>query len=155
VIASAGASPTDGAWRRRYGARRAGRQHGYALHAHPSKRRSIDNIKQRLIKGSERDTLLIFRTLHNTGRVFKNVISEEVVSIERRPGGCSFDDLRPLVMGARGRAALESGNVDDGLIWASMAIGLMDDIPPCAELLERMVRECRERLAQATHWALG
>ena len=113
------------------------------------------NIKESLIKGSERDTLLIFRTLHNTGRVFKNAISEQVVSIERRPGGCSFDDVRPLVMGARGRAALESGNANDGLIWASMAIGLMDDIPTCAELLERMVRECRESLAQATHWASG
>lgn len=112
------------------------------------------DIKEAVIKGSERDTVLIFRTLNNSGRVFRNEISEQVVNIERRPGGCTFEDVRPLVAGARGRAALESGNVNDGLVWASQAIGLMDDIPTCAELLERMTRECKEQLCQAVEWAL-
>jgi nitronate monooxygenase len=107
------------------------------------------NIKESLIKGSERDTVLIFRTLKNSGRVFRNPVSEEVVSIERRSGGCSFADLRPLVAGARGRAALESGDVNGGVVWASQAIGLMNDIPTCAELLERMVGQCREQLDRA------
>ncbi|NMF88630.1 NAD(P)H-dependent flavin oxidoreductase [Aromatoleum petrolei] len=107
------------------------------------------NIKEALINGSERDTVLIFRTLKNTGRVFRNAISEEVVSIERRPGGCTFEDVRPLVTGARGRGTLESGNVNDGLVWGSQAIGLMNDIPTCAALLERMVKECREQLDRA------
>ena len=62
-----------------------------------------DNIKQALVAGSERDTKLIFRTLRNTARVFKNAISEEVVATENRPGGCEFADIRPLVAGARGR----------------------------------------------------
>ncbi|MNG32598.1 Nitronate monooxygenase [compost metagenome] len=75
------------------------------------------------------------------------------MGIERRPGGCTFEDVRPLVAGARGRAALESGNVNDGLVWASQAIGLMEDIPTCAELLERMVRQCKEQLRQAAEWA--
>ncbi|MDR2188148.1 MAG: nitronate monooxygenase family protein [Azonexus sp.] len=107
------------------------------------------NIKKALINGSERDTVLIFRTLKNSGRVFRNRVSEEVVSIERRLGGCTFDDVRPLVAGARGRAALESGDIESGLVWGSQAIGLMSDIPTCGELLERMARECREQLAQA------
>lgn len=110
------------------------------------------NIKEALIKGTERDTLLVFRTLQNSGRVFKNPISEQVVAMERRPGGCTFEEIRPMVMGARGRAALESGNVNDGLVWSSMAIGLMDDIPTCAELIERMVRECAQQLDQARRW---
>ena len=104
------------------------------------------NIKEALIQGSERDTVMIFRTLKNSGRVFRNAVSEEVVSIERRPGGCTFEDVRPLVAGARGRAALESGNVSGGLVWASQAIGLIDDIPSCSDLLERMVHQCREHL---------
>lgn len=109
-------------------------------------------IKEAVVKGTETDTLLIFRTLHNTGRVFKNVISKEVVSIEKQPGGCSFDDIRPLVAGARGRAALESGQIDDGLVWAGMGIGLMDDIPTCADLLNTMVAQCRQHLRQALAW---
>lgn len=111
------------------------------------------NIKEAVVKGSETDTLLIFRTLNNTGRVFKNAVSQEVVNIERRPGGCQFEDVRPLVAGARGRAALESGDVQGGLVWASQAIGLMHDIPTCAELLERMVSECKAQLTQALRWA--
>ncbi len=111
------------------------------------------NIKEAVVKGSETDTLLIFRTLNNTGRVFKNAVSQEVVNIERRPGGCQFEDVRPLVAGARGRAALESGDVQGGLVWASQAIGLMHDIPTCAALLERMVAECKAQLTQALRWA--
>lgn len=108
-----------------------------------------DNIKEALVNATERDTNLIFRTMRNSARVFKNAISDEVVATERRPGGCEFADIRPLVAGARGRVALESGEVDGGIITAGMVIGLINDIPTCAELLERMVRECRAELDRA------
>ncbi|MFC5697474.1 NAD(P)H-dependent flavin oxidoreductase [Pseudomonas sp. GCM10022186] len=103
-------------------------------------------IKQALVNADERDTRLIFRSLRNTARVLRNAISEEVVSLERREGGVAFEELRPLVAGVRGRAALESGEVDDGIITAGQCVGLIDDIPGCAELLERMVAEAREHL---------
>ena len=106
-----------------------------------------ENIKAALIGATERETQLIFRTLHNTGRVLKNAISNEVVAMETRPGGCEFKDIHHLVAGARGRAALESGEVDAGLVWAGQVVGLMNDIPSCAELIERMVAQCREALA--------
>jgi nitronate monooxygenase len=107
------------------------------------------NIKQALVAASERDTKLMFRTLKNTARVFRNAISEEVVATENRPGGCQFEDIRPLVAGVRGRAALEAGEVNGGVISAGQCIGLIDDVPTCAELIERMVRECREHLDRA------
>lgn len=108
-----------------------------------------DAIKQRLVAARETDTRLIFRTLRNTARVLANPISEEVMSLERRAGGATFDELRPLVAGARGRAALQSGQVDAGVVWAGQVVGLIDDVPSCAELLNRMLSECRERLAGA------
>jgi len=111
-----------------------------------------DNIKQALVQGSERDTALIFRTLKNTARVFRNAIADEVVQIERRPGGCSFDDVKPLVMGVRGREALITGEVDGGVVSAGQCIGLIDDVPTCAALIQRMVAECQERLDIARNW---
>ncbi len=108
-----------------------------------------DAIKQALVKGSERDTRLMFRSMGNTARVFANAVAQEVVATERRPGGCAFEDVRALVSGARGRAALESGEVDAGPVWAGQVIGLIDDVPTCAALLERMVAECRQQLARA------
>ncbi|MGC6328362.1 NAD(P)H-dependent flavin oxidoreductase [Rhizorhabdus sp. FW153] len=106
-------------------------------------------IKAALVKASEGDTRLIFRTLRNTGRVLGNVVSEEVIAIENRPGGAGFEDIAHLVAGARGRAALETGDVDGGLVWASQAIGLIDDVPTCAELLLRMAQDCSDRLRAA------
>lgn len=105
-----------------------------------------DDIKQALVSAGERDTKLIFRTLHNTGRVLKNAISSEVVAIEHRLGGCEFEDIHHLVAGVRGRGALQSGDVDAGLVWAGQATGLIGDVPTCAELLERMVSDCRAAL---------
>jgi NAD(P)H-dependent flavin oxidoreductase YrpB (nitropropane dioxygenase family) len=111
-----------------------------------------ENYKKMIVSASERDTNLIFRTLHNTGRVLKNAISDEVVAIEKK-GGAKFEDIQHLVAGARGRAALESGDVQDGIIWGGMASALIDDIPTCAELIERMVRDCRAALAESTQLA--
>lgn len=107
------------------------------------------NQKDALVSASERDTMLIFRTLRNTERVLRNAIAEEVVATERRPGGCVFEDIRPLVVGTRGRAAMESGDVNGGVLAAGLCIGLIDDIPTCDELMQRIVTECRQHLRGA------
>jgi NAD(P)H-dependent flavin oxidoreductase YrpB (nitropropane dioxygenase family) len=97
-----------------------------------------DAVKQFLVHNSERDTNLIFRRFKNTGRVAKSSVSDRVVEISSEREAV-FEDIRPLVSGARGRAALESGDLDAGLIWAGQVQGLIRDVPSCAELLERMV----------------
>jgi NAD(P)H-dependent flavin oxidoreductase YrpB (nitropropane dioxygenase family) len=107
-----------------------------------------DNIKQALVNATERDTNLMFRTMHNTARVLKNAISNEVVAMEKQ--GAKFEDIRHLVTGARGRVALREGKVDDGVVSAGMVIGLIKDIPTCAELIERIVSECRTHLRKAS-----
>jgi NADH:quinone reductase (non-electrogenic) len=110
-----------------------------------------DNIKQALVAAGERDTNLMFRTMHNTARVFKNAISNEVLAMERR--GAKFEDIRHLVAGARGKVALRSGEVDGGVISAGMVIGLIHDVPTCAELIERIVTDCRAHLRAASEMA--
>ncbi|WP_418320118.1 NAD(P)H-dependent flavin oxidoreductase [Piscinibacter sakaiensis] len=106
-------------------------------------------VKQALLSASERDTRLIFRGLRNTARVWHNAVSAAVRELESRPEGASFEDLHPWVSGSRGRRALESGDVDDGLIWAGQCVGLIDDLPSCDQLIRRMVAECRHALARA------
>lgn len=106
-----------------------------------------DNIKRALVEATEHDTRLIFRTMNNTARVLANAISDEVVATERREGGCEFEDIRHLVAGQRGKAALEAGEIDNGVITAGPVIGLIDDIPSCAELIERMMEEARRHLS--------
>ncbi|GAA5992041.1 hypothetical protein JCM10908_000710 [Rhodotorula pacifica] len=97
-----------------------------------------DNIKKEMVKADERSTTHIFRTLNNTARVFKNKVAQEVVAKERRPGGVQFPEIAPLVSGARGKTVYENGDSDAGVWSASGVMGLIDDIPSCAELLNRM-----------------
>ncbi len=108
------------------------------------------NIKQALVDASERDTTLILRNLRNTGRVLKNDVSSEINEIEGREGGSTFDDIAHLAAGTRGRATLESGAAQDGLVWAGQVVGVIDDIPSCAELIDRMVTECQDYLKTAS-----
>jgi len=111
------------------------------------------DIKHALVRASERDTRLILRTLRNTGRVLKNQVSEQVLALEQREGGCEFQDLKPLVTGQRGRTALKTGDVDGGLVWAGQSVGLIEDIPTCEALIMRMVAECRSALDEARRLA--
>ena len=110
-----------------------------------------DQVKQALVKAGERDTNLIFRTMRNTSRVLKNAVSDEVVAMEKK--GAAFEDVKHLVAGAKGRNAMKTGEIDAGIVSAGMVVGLIHDIPSCRELIERMVRECREALAAASRMA--
>jgi NADH:quinone reductase (non-electrogenic) len=103
-------------------------------------------VKEQIVANDERATNLIFRTLHNTARVAKNPVSDEVVAIERR-GGATFEDVKDLVAGSRGRVVYEAGDPDYGIWSAGMVQGLIHDIPTCAELVGRMMREAEEIIA--------
>jgi NAD(P)H-dependent flavin oxidoreductase YrpB (nitropropane dioxygenase family) len=105
-----------------------------------------ENVKRFIVANDERATNLIFRRFRNTGRVAKNSVSDEVVKISARPEA-QFEDIRPLVSGARGRQALESGDLDAGLIWAGQVQGIIHDIPTCAELVGRIMREAEAIIA--------
>ncbi|MGB3166519.1 MAG: nitronate monooxygenase family protein [Alteraurantiacibacter sp.] len=100
------------------------------------------NVKEKIVASSERDTNLIFRNLHNTARVGRNSVSDEVVEILSRPEA-EFQDVAHLVAGARGRNVMEEGDLDNGLYWAGMAQGLIHDIPTCSELIDRIMADAR------------
>ncbi len=105
-----------------------------------------DRVKQFLVANDERATRLIFRRFHNTARVARNSISDQVLEISAR-AEASFEDVRPLVSGARGRQALETGDLDAGLIWAGQVQGLIHDVPTCRDLIERIVRDAEAIIA--------
>jgi nitronate monooxygenase len=97
-------------------------------------------VKEQIVANDERGTNLIFRTMHNTARVAKNAISDQVVAIERK-GGAKFEDVRELVAGTRGAGVLDKGDMDAGIWSAGQTQGLIHDIPTCKELLDRIMSE--------------
>ena len=99
-----------------------------------------DNIKQQLVEATELDTALIFRTMRNTARVFKNEVANEVRAVEAR-GNATIDSIKHLVAGERGRRALLEGDGNAGVWSAGMVAGLIHDIPTCQELVNRIMTQ--------------
>jgi len=96
-------------------------------------------IKEQIVTNDERETELIFRTMRNTSRVAKDAVSTKVVAMEKE--GAAFEQVRELVAGARGKMVYASGDADHGIWSAGQVQGLIHDIPTCAELVSRIVRE--------------
>ncbi|UGT55087.1 NAD(P)H-dependent flavin oxidoreductase [Nocardia asteroides] len=112
-----------------------------------------ENVKQRMVAASERDTELIFRSLRNTARVATNEVSLEVVRI--LDAGGTFDDVRELVAGVRGRKVYEVGDTELGIWTVGMVQGLIDDIPTVAELINRIVTEAHDLISNRLVGTLG
>jgi NADH:quinone reductase (non-electrogenic) len=101
------------------------------------------SFKEQMVANDERQTDLIFRTLHNTARVMRNEVSQAVVEIERR-GGAKFEDVQHLVAGTRGRDALANGDTQGGIWSAGMVQGLIHDIPTTKDLVDRIISEAED-----------
>lgn len=99
-----------------------------------------DNFKSAMVDADETATTIALRTLE-PARMFKNAISEQVLDMESK--GAGIGELFPLLAGVRGRAAYESGNIDDGVIPCGQGVGLIHDVPTVAELMERIIAEAR------------
>ena len=107
-----------------------------------------DNVKEAMVAADERNTELMYRPLRNTARVFKNQVAGKVLEIEREKGDdIKIEDLAQYVSGQRGKIVFEDGNIDHGIWSAGMVVGLINDIPSCADLISRIVREAERIIA--------
>jgi nitronate monooxygenase len=106
-----------------------------------------ESFKKAMINASVKDTVLLFRPMHNTARVFGNKVALEASAIEKDKGkDVQFSDIAHLVAGARGRAAEASSDADGGIWSAGQGVGLIEDIPTCKEVVDRMISEAIETL---------
>jgi NAD(P)H-dependent flavin oxidoreductase YrpB (nitropropane dioxygenase family) len=110
-------------------------------------------VKAQMVASDERATDLIFRTFRNTARVARNKISQEVLAIERAGG--TFDDVRDLVAGVRGREVYATGDTDRGIWWAGLSQGLIHDVPTVRELVERIVNAAEQIIRGRLSTAVG
>jgi nitronate monooxygenase len=103
-----------------------------------------ENVKSQIVANSERDTVVVFREFHNSARVARNAISEEIADISARPGA-GFADVAHLAAGSRGRdRVLNAGDMDDGMWWASQAQGLINEVDTCANVVDAIIESARQ-----------
>jgi nitronate monooxygenase len=107
-----------------------------------------ENVKRRIVEAGERDTDLLYRKFRNTARVARNSVSQRIKAIEAEPSS-TFDDIRDLASGARGRSAVYAGGDPEGGVWTvGQAQGLIHDIPTCADLVDRITGQARDLIEQ-------
>lgn len=105
------------------------------------------NIKEAIVKADERQTALVFRPFRNTSRIFKNSIAVEVNKREKNPD-IQFEDVRELVAGARGKQVYTTGDPEYGVWTAGQVIGIINDIPTCDVLVNRIARDAENIITQ-------
>jgi len=107
-----------------------------------------ENVKQAILDATELDTRLVMRPLRNTERVLRNKAVEKLLEIEREKAlgdeKIDIDDVRHLVTGSENRRVLQDGEMDVGVWSCGMVVGLIDDVPTCRELVDRIMSEADE-----------
>ena len=107
-----------------------------------------ENVKQAILQATELDTRLVMRPLRNTERVLTNPAVERLLEKERELGAnIGFDDIAAEVAGVYPKI-MQQGDVDAGAWSCGMVAGLINDIPSCRELIDRIMNEADQLIAQ-------
>ncbi len=106
------------------------------------------NYKEWLLKATERDTVLVMRSLQNTHRALRSKVTEELLKLEAR--GASSEEMAHVLRGDSSRSVTRDGDPGAGVAFAGEAVGLIHDIPTVKELIDRMVNEA-EVITQRLH----
>ena len=109
-----------------------------------------ERVKQAIVAATELDTRLVMRPLRNTERVLTNTAVERLLEKEKKLGAdIAFEDIMEEVAGVYPKVMLE-GDMDAGAWSCGMVAGLINDIPTCQELIDRIMEEAdgliRQRL---------
>lgn len=103
-----------------------------------------DNVKAAIVAASELDTRLVMRPLRNTERVLTNSAVEELLRKERELGSnLKFEDIMGEVVGVYPKI-MKEGEMDAGAWSCGMVAGLINDIPTCKELIDRIMAEAED-----------
>ena len=106
------------------------------------------NVKDAIVAASELDTRLIMRPLRNTERVLNNPAVERVLATEQAKGAdLKFEDILEDVAGVYPKVMMD-GDMDVGAWSCGMVAGLINDIPTCKELIDRIMAEAEAMIAK-------
>ncbi len=103
-----------------------------------------NNIKNEIVNREEMDTVLHSKSIGLQGRALRNKVVNEILEIEEKGG--TLEDLAPLIAGERMEVAWNNGDVNYTTIGVGQSVGLINDIPTCQELLDRMIKEAEEQI---------
>ena len=104
--------------------------------------------KNWILEASETDTVLCQRAIHNMVRVAHNAAADTCLEMENRPG-VTLEDLMPVISGAAGKRAYETGDVSKGMFAVGQGIGLIQEILPVEKILDTFLQEADAAIRRA------
>lgn len=106
-----------------------------------------DNMKQKLIEAVDTDTIVTGQTIKSAVRGIKNKFSEEYQALEFS-GQATREELIEKATGTNKLAAVE-GDVENGMMQAGQSLTPLKKVEPMADIIESIMTEARETLANA------
>jgi len=96
-------------------------------------------IKEWFTQLSEKDTMLIHRTINNNERVIRTDFSQKILKLEE--DGAPLEEILPLISGEKVKDAYTGGDYSNALITAGQVLGLIHDIPSVSDIIEGIIIE--------------
>ncbi|HUU00963.1 MAG TPA: nitronate monooxygenase [Myxococcota bacterium] len=102
------------------------------------------DFKRRCLEAGAAATLAVLKKL-SPMRMLENPFREKLRVAEAR--GASGDELLAMLGEGRPQRGMFAGDLEEGVLEIGQAAGMIDDLPSCAEVIERLVTEYREARA--------
>lgn len=97
--------------------------------------------KDALIQYDIHQTAIIERSLGRPGRTLPSPHVDRILAHER--DGAPLATLLPLISGERNYQSAVMGDLDEGYVWAGQVTGLIRDVVPVQQLMDRIEEEAR------------
>ncbi len=104
-----------------------------------------ENYKRAILKARDRSTMTTGHSLGHPVRAIRNPMVHQFEELEKR--GISEEEIIEFGTGKLRLAAIE-GDTKNGSVMAGQIAGMIDDIVPVKELIERIVAEAEEIIAR-------
>lgn len=96
------------------------------------------NYKQRIVQANDRATIVTGHALGHPVRAIRNPMTTYFAELERR----GVDEAELIALGTgKLRLAVEQGDVEQGSLMAGQVAGLIRDVVPVRDLIQRIVAE--------------
>jgi NADH:quinone reductase (non-electrogenic) len=101
-----------------------------------------ESYKQKLLDGSETDTVVIKRSIGAPARAIANPLTDKILELESKQA--DYEQLKDYISGKTNKKYIYDGDVENGFAWAGQVMGLIHDVPSVEVLMNRMIQEANE-----------
>lgn len=105
------------------------------------------SFKEWMLTATEKDTVLVQRSVRNQARVRPNEDMAACLAREEQ-GGATMADLHPWTSGSLSLEVSLNGDLDHGLVPMGQAVGLIHDVKPIAQVVQDIMADAEAALAR-------